>query len=165
LLTRLLLEVIKHTAQAQGEARVVNVSSEASRGGRIDFDDLQGKRKYFGWTAYSQSKLANILFTNELAKRIDGGVTVNALHPGFVATKFGHNNGALMSALMRLTQVFAKTPQQGAETPVVLASSPLVSGKTGGYYIDSRLRTPPSAAENPELAARLWQVSEELTDN
>jgi len=135
LLTQELLGVLKDTAAARGEARVVNVSSAAHRGSRIHFDNLQGEHGYNGWRAYGQSKLANVLFTFELARRMQGsGVTANALHPGFVATGFGHNNGRVLRLFMRLANRFALTPEQGAETSIYLASSPQLRGVTGMLF-------------------------------
>jgi retinol dehydrogenase-12 len=166
LLTNLLLDVLKKTALDQGEARIVNVSSGASMGGKIHFDDLQTEHGYSGWRAYSQSKLANILFTKELARRLDGApVMVNALHPGFVASNFGHNNGPIIGTLLKLSQFFAKTPEEGAETSVYLASSPEVAGESGGYYAESKPVKPPEAANDPDTAAHLWEVSEKLVQS
>lgn len=163
LLTNLLLELLQNTAGAHGEARVVNVSSNASQGGKIDFTNLQGDKGYNSWAAYAQSKLANILFTFELARRLDGSlVTTNALHPGFVATNFGHNNGVLFKLGIKITQLFGRTPEQGAETPVYLASSPDVKGKSGGYYVDCQPAKAPAVAQDRSLAERLWQVSAEM---
>jgi retinol dehydrogenase 12 len=163
LLTNLLLDVLKKTAREKGEARIVNVSSGASMGGHINFDDLQNEHGYSGWRAYSQSKLATILFTKELARRLDGApVTVNALHPGFVASNFGHNNGPVIGTILKLSQFLAKKPAEGAETSVYLASSSEVAGKTGGYYAESEPAKPPEAANDPATAAHLWEVSERL---
>lgn len=163
LLTILLLDRLKETAAAQGEARVVNVSSGAHRGGRINFDDLQGKQRYSGWPAYAQSKLANLLFTFELARRLGGsGVTANALHPGFVATNFALNNGLLARLVLPIIHRFALTPAEGARTVVYLASSPEVRGVSGEYFEDCRPVRAASAAYDLETARRLWQVSEAM---
>ena len=161
LLTTLLLDLLK----ASAPSRIINVSSNAARGGRINFDDLEGRRGYSGFGAYSQSKLANILFTFELARRLQGtGVTVNALHPGFVATNFGHNNGGLMTTGIRLVQRFAALkPDQGAATQIYLASSPEVEGVTGQYFTKSRPAKAPAAAYDEADARRLWEVSERMT--
>lgn len=163
LLTNLLLDCLLQTARQQGEARVINVSSDASQGGKINFADLNYTKGYFGWSAYAQSKLANILFTFELHRRlVDNGVTANALHPGFVATNFAHNNGGLVRMAIRLTQRLGRSVEQGAETPVYLASSPEIKGKSGGYYIDCQPAKAPALAYDRVLAERLWQVSAEM---
>jgi retinol dehydrogenase-12 len=160
LLTTLLLDTLK----AGAPARVVNVSSSAHRDARINFDDLQGERRYSGWRAYSQSKLANLLFTYELARRLEGtGVTVNALHPGFVATRFGRNNRGLFALLIRLGQIAALSPEQGAETIVYLASSPDVEGVTGAYFVKKRPVDSSRTSYDRDAARRLWQMSTELT--
>lgn len=161
LLTLGLLDILK----ASAPARIVNVSSGAHFGGRIHFDDLEGRRRYDGFAAYSQSKLANVLFTYELARRLAGaGVTVNALHPGFVATRFGHDNGGLMAAGMRLLQrLLARTPAQGAATSIYLASSPEVTGVTGKYFADEKEQASSPESYDAAAARRLWEVSEEMT--
>ena len=132
LLTNLLLERL----EASAPARIVTVSSGAQSMGRIDFDDLQGERNYQGQRAYNQSKLANVLFTYELARRLAGtGVTANVLHPGVVRTRFGAEDPArLTNLLVPIARLFMKTPEQGAATPVYLASSPEVEGVTGRYF-------------------------------
>jgi NAD(P)-dependent dehydrogenase (short-subunit alcohol dehydrogenase family) len=160
LLTGLLLDRLK----ASAPARVVNVASAAHRRGRIDFDDLQGRRRYSGWAAYSNSKLANLLFTYELARRLDGtGVTANAVHPGLVATRFGTNNGRLARVLRPVFDLFSLSAEEGARTLVYLASSPAVEGVTGKYFIKEREAESSPASHDREAAARLWRVSEELT--
>lgn len=160
LLTHLLLDCLK----AAGSARIVNVSSGAHLGGKINFDDLQLQRGYSSWKAYSQSKLANVLFTYELARKLAGsGITANALHPGFVATNFGRSNGGLFNPLFRLTQVFAITPEAGARTSIYLASSPEVAGVTGKYFDRCRPVRSSPLSYNEETARRLWQVSLQLT--
>jgi NAD(P)-dependent dehydrogenase (short-subunit alcohol dehydrogenase family) len=143
----------------------VNVSSDAHRGGEITFADLEFQRGYNGWKAYAQSKLANVLFTYELARRLgEKRVTVNALHPGFVATRFGYNNGWLVRAGIWLSQRFAgRTPEQGAETSIYLASSPEVQGITGKYFVDRRAIPSSPASNDVEVARQLWQVSEAMT--
>ena len=160
LLTSLLLDLLK----ASAPSRIVNVSSNAAQGGRINFDDLEGRRGYSGFSAYSQSKLANILFTFELARRLQGtGVTVNALHPGFVATNFGHNNAGFMTTGIRLLQrIAALKPDQGAATQIYLASSPEVEGVSGRYFAKSRPAKAPKAAYDEATARRLWEVSERM---
>lgn len=160
LLTDLLLDTLK----ASAPARVVNVSSNAHFGKRIDFEDLQNQRAYNVLDAYGQSKLANILFTYELARRLEGtGVTANALHPGLVRTNIGANNGCLVNLFVRLFFSFGVSPQDGAQTSIFLASSPLVEGLSGQYYIDSRPARSSSASYDLAAAQRLWQASQQLT--
>jgi retinol dehydrogenase 12 len=160
LLTDLLLDPLK----AAGSARIVNVSSEAHRRARLDFSDLQGQRRYSGWRAYARSKLANILFTYELARRLAGtGIVTNALHPGLVATNFGRNNRGIAAALFRVVQLMAISPEEGARTIVHLASSTAVEGVTGGYFIRQRAVRSSRASYDRAAAERLWQVSAELT--
>jgi NAD(P)-dependent dehydrogenase (short-subunit alcohol dehydrogenase family) len=160
LLTGLLLDRLK----ASAPARVVIVSSAAHRRGRIEFDDLQGCRRYSGWAAYSNSKLANLLFTYELARRLDGtGVTANAVHPGLVATRFGTNNGRLARVLRPVFDLFSLSAEEGARTLVYLASSPAVEGVTGKYFIKEREAESSPASHDRDAAERLWRISEELT--
>jgi NAD(P)-dependent dehydrogenase (short-subunit alcohol dehydrogenase family) len=162
LLTRLLLDRIR----ASAPARIVNVASDAHgwAGGRLDFDDLHGRRRYSPMRAYGKSKLANILFTRELARRLAGtGVTANAMHPGFVGSNFARNNGALAALAMSLVRPFARSPEKGAETAVYLCASPDVEGVTGQYFQDLRPKWPKRFAQNDEDARRLWEVSERLT--
>ena len=160
LLTNLLLDVLKKSAPA----RVVHVASRAHVRGTIRFDDLQSKQSYGGWSAYSQSKLANILFSAELSRRLSGtGVTSNCLHPGVVSTGFGKNNRGLMSFLIKLYSSFARTPEKGAETTIFLATSPAVEGISGQYFSDCKAVEPSPEARDPEVAKRLWQVSAQLT--
>jgi NAD(P)-dependent dehydrogenase (short-subunit alcohol dehydrogenase family) len=160
LLTNLLLDRLKQSAPA----RVVNVSSHVQAEGRIDFDDLQGARAYSGQAAYSQSKLANVMFTNELARRLEGtGVTANSLHPGVVRTNFGAEDQAwLFSVLSRLVLPFLKTPTQGAETSIYLASSPEMDGVTGQFFANKKVKTATKVADDPAMRARLWQASADL---
>jgi NAD(P)-dependent dehydrogenase (short-subunit alcohol dehydrogenase family) len=149
---------------ASAPARVVNVASEAHRGAVLDFDDLQMARDYSGWTAYRRSKLCNILFTRELARRLAGtGDTANSLHPGFVATRFGDNNGGVLGLAFALgKRFFAIPPEQGAETTVFLASSPAVAEASGGYYVKCHPATPSPAAQDDAAARRLWEMSAAL---
>jgi NAD(P)-dependent dehydrogenase (short-subunit alcohol dehydrogenase family) len=160
LLTNLLLD----TLQASAPSRVVNVASESHRNAQIDFDDLQGERKYRGMGAYGQSKLAVVLFTYELARRVEPAqVTVNALHPGFVATNIGQNNGWLFKLLKPALKWVAVSPEEGAQTSIYLASSPEVAGMTGKYF-EKKTAVPSSTASYDESTAlRLWQVSAEMT--
>jgi NAD(P)-dependent dehydrogenase (short-subunit alcohol dehydrogenase family) len=162
LLTGLLLDRLK----ASAPARVITTSSGAHTGARIPFDLLEGEPPYGagGFGRYGPSKLANILFTTELARRLEGtGVTASCFHPGFVATGFGRNNGALMRFGITLARPFARTPEKGAETLVWLADSPDIGGETGGYYVDRHRATPSAAAQDAEAARRLWEVSEKQT--
>ena len=139
LLTNLLLDRLR----ASAPARVVTVSSGAQSMGRIDFDDLQGERDYSGQRAYNQSKLANVMFTYELARRLEGsGVTANALHPGVVRTAFGREDSSgWMRVMLPLARPFMKSPARGAETSVYLASSPEVADVSGRYFANSRPRS------------------------
>jgi len=163
LLTNLLLDTIK----ASAPARIVNVSSRAHLRAEMDFDDLNSKGKYSGMTAYSRSKLANVLFTYELARRLEGtGVTANCLHPGVVRTGFGKNNTGLVKVAFNIFQFVGRpwllSPEKGAATSIYLASSPEVEGVTGKYFADGR-ETPSSPASRDEAAQRrLWEVSEEM---
>ncbi len=160
LLTALLLDRLK----ASAPARIVNVASEAHRNAALDFGDLQTERNYSGWLAYRRSKLANILFTSELAQRLSGsGVTSNCLHPGFVATSFGDNNGGPFRLAVGLAKRFmAISQQQGGETLVYAASAPEIAGLSGVYFDKNRPREPSAAAQNAEAAARLWNASGQL---
>ncbi len=168
LLTNLLLDLLK----ASAPARIVNVSSRSHMGATIDFDDPHKENGYRGLSAYGQSKLANVLFTRELARRLQGtGVTANSLHPGLVRTGFGRNNGGAIGALIRVFQArvlqivpipFILTPEQGAETSIYLASSPDVESVTGKYFVRKEPVPSSESSSDPALAARLWQLSEEL---
>lgn len=150
--------------RASTPARVVTVSSDVHRRGRIWFDDIHLEQKYRPMKAYAQSKLANVLFARHLAKRLEGsGVTSNAVHPGAVATGFGRNNTDLLSWLVRVGARFLRTPEQGARTPIWLASEDDLQAATGGYYVDEKLRAPSRLAQDDEMAARLWDLSAELT--
>jgi NAD(P)-dependent dehydrogenase (short-subunit alcohol dehydrogenase family) len=156
-----LTALLRDKLVASSPARIVNVASEAHRGARLDFGDLQSKRNYSGMRAYSRSKLCNILFTRELARRLSGtGVTANCLHPGFVHSRFGNNNPGLVGIGTRIVkQLFAISPERGAETPVYLASSTKVEGKTGGYYDRCALKSPSPEAQDDAAARRLWDES------
>jgi NAD(P)-dependent dehydrogenase (short-subunit alcohol dehydrogenase family) len=144
-------------------ARVVSTASDAHKGNRLNFDDLQSEKSYSSFSVYGRSKLMNILFTRQLAKRLEGtGITANCLHPGFVATRFGDQSGGLMSGLIGFAKNFALTPEQGAQTIIYLASSPDVEGKNGGYYVKSKLATPTREAQNDADAKRLWDISAKI---
>ena len=162
LLTNLLLDMIK----ASAPARIVNVSSMAHQQGQIDFADLQNQKSYQGFQVYSQSKLANLLFTYELARRLEGsGVTVNALHPGFVASNFAKNNGFIARLAMNLAKLLriAQTTDKGAETSIYLASSPEAALVSGKYFDEKKAIRSSHASYNEADARQLWQVSEQLT--
>jgi len=160
-LTNLLFDLLK----ASAPARIVNVSSGAHPMGRLDFNNLNARGIYFGWTAYANSKLMNILFTRELAKRLEGTrVTANVLHPGFVATNFGHTGKGLWNTFVKLSQIGALTPQQGALTSIYLASSPEVAGVSGAYFNYSKIVQPSRAARDDEDALRLWDLSQKLIE-
>jgi len=160
LLTNLLLERLKESEPA----RVVTVSSGAQAMGRMDFADLQAERSYSGQRAYNQSKLANVLFTHGLASRLAGtGVTANALHPGVVATAFGAEDpGSMQAFLTPLVQRWMKSPQQGAETSVHLASAPQLENVTGRYFANSKPKRSSKRSYSQADADRLWQVSMDL---
>lgn len=159
LLTHLLLDVLK----ASAPARIINVACDAHRGGKINFDDIQREKNYSGFAAYSQSKLCNILFTYELARRLDGtGVTVNTLHPGFVASDFGKNNGALMRLALKLLSPVAKSTNDGASTSIYLASSREVEGISGKYFVDAREVASDPLSYDQAVAEKLWNLSLEM---
>ena len=169
LLTHLLLDNLKETAQAQGAARIVNVSSSAHTGARhglrLDRPGDASAFSLFGAGAYGESKLANILFTYELARRLEGtGVSVNAVHPGLVATGFGGEHKGLIGFLMRILQrLVAKTPQQGAETLVYLAASPDIKGVSGKYWRDKKQVSSSKISYDQEQQERLWEFSAKIT--
>jgi NAD(P)-dependent dehydrogenase (short-subunit alcohol dehydrogenase family) len=163
LLTQQLLDRIR----ASAPARVINVSSHAHKQARkgLDFDDLQSERSYKSFAVYGKSKLANIYFTHELSRRLDGTeVTVNALHPGFVASRFGRDgDGGLLGEIgMTLGRPFAISPEKGAQTSVWLASEPEGAATTGGYFYKCAPAQPSRVAQDSEAARRLWAASEEL---
>jgi NAD(P)-dependent dehydrogenase (short-subunit alcohol dehydrogenase family) len=160
LLTTLLLDRMQDSAPA----RIITTASAAHYRAVMPFDDLQAERAYGarGFRRYGETKLANILFTRELARRLEGTrVTANCFHPGFVGTGFNHNNGALMRLGMFVARLAARSPEKGAETLVWLADSADVSGVSGGYFMDMRERRPSHAARDAEAGQRLWDVSEQ----
>ena len=161
----LLTHLLRPLLEASAPARVVTVSSGAQAMGRIDFDDLQGERGYRGQRAYNQSKLANVLFTYELARRLEGtGVTANVLHPGVVRTRFGQeDSSALFRVMLPLVRPFMLTPERGAETSVFLAASPEGEGVTGTYFVKKQAQRSSRASYDPQAARRLWDISAELT--
>jgi NAD(P)-dependent dehydrogenase (short-subunit alcohol dehydrogenase family) len=161
-LASLLLDRLRESAPA----RVVVVSSHAHKMARrgLDFDDLQSSRRYRAFDVYSRSKLANVYFTKELARRLAGsGVTVNAVHPGYVASSFARDGDLYLEPLVKLgAKLFAISPEAGARTSVYLASSDEVEGETAGYYYKCRPASVSKAARDDIAARRLWDVSEEL---
>ncbi len=161
LLTTLLLDLLQESAPA----RVVNVTSGAHSTGRVGFEDLQGERGYRGQAAYNQSKLANVLFTYELARRLDGtGVTANCVHPGVVRTNFARQNQPVAWRLViSIVAPFMRSLEKGAETVVYLSSDPEVETVTGKYFHDLKPKRSSKLSYDPDVAARLWKVSEELT--
>lgn len=164
LLTLLLLDTLK----AGAPARIINVASDAHRAGRLDFDNLQGERRYNGWRAYANSKVAMIAFTYELARRLGppehSGIAANAMHPGFVATNLYGRFGFLSKVIAPLLKLFARSPEKGAETIIYLATAREGAITTGQYFVDERA-TPSSPATYDETAARrLWDLSLALTD-
>jgi retinol dehydrogenase 14 len=160
LLTTLLLERLK----ASAPARIVTVASGAHTAGRLDFDDLQGEQKYSGQHAYNASKLANVMFTYELARRLHGsGVTATVLHPGVVRTAFGaEDQAAFFTILSPLIRPLLKTTAQGAATSIYLASSAQVEGVTGGYYSNSKPKKSSRSSYDSTAARHLWEVSTDL---
>ena len=160
LLTNLLLDTLKISAPA----RIVNISSNSHRGKRLDFDDLEIKRGYNAGKAYGRSKLCNLYFTYELAQRLEGtGVTVNAMHPGFVATNMAANNGPLVRFFLPFIHRNSLTPEQGASTAVYLASSPEIEGVTGKYFVRSQEVPSDLVSYDKSAAKSLWQISEMMT--
>jgi NAD(P)-dependent dehydrogenase (short-subunit alcohol dehydrogenase family) len=159
LLTNLLLDVLRTSAPA----RVVSVASGAHMQGRLDLDDLQHERSYSAFGAYAASKLANIAWSAELARRLAGtGVTANTMHPGAVATRWGDSGSAFFRLLLKVGRPFLRNPQKGAETVIHLATSPDVEGVTGKYFFNRRPVTPSRQARDPETGRRLWEASERL---
>src|SRR2546426_12523626 len=156
LLTHLLLDLLIKSAPS----RIINVSSSAHSGGTIHFDDLQGEQRYGGFGSDGQSEVAQGPFTPELAQRLAGtGVTVNACHPGVIRTNLGMGG---TSAVVRFVRMFFKGPEKGAETPIYLSISPEVEGVTGKYFANKHVREPSRAAQDPDVARRLFDVSAEL---
>ena len=161
LLTGLLLKILTR----EPAARIINVSSMAHRGRQINFDDPQGEENYSGWRAYQASKLANILFTHHLAEKLaDRGVSVNCLHPGFVASKFANNNGGWLKWMMIIgQQLIAINEEKGARTSAYLATSPEVAGVSGKYFVKNRVAQSAALSYDREAQESLWRLSEELT--
>jgi NAD(P)-dependent dehydrogenase (short-subunit alcohol dehydrogenase family) len=162
LLTTLLLDRLRQNPPA----RVITTTSDAHKAKTIPFDDLPAERSYArrGDRRYGETKLANILFTTELARRLEGsGVTANCYHPGLVASGFNRNNGMLMRLVMVGLRPFSRSPEKGADTLVWLADAPEVAGESGGYFVDRQRVAPSPEAQDMEAARRLWEVSEEQT--
>ncbi len=169
-LTNLLLPALK----AAPGARIVNVASRAHQGVNLHFDDLQHEKRYVGWLAYKRSKLANLLFTYELARRLaddngangdnGAGPTVNALHPGFVATNIGVRHGFIPGLLWRAVSLAAIDVERGAETSVYLASSPDVKELTGRYFVECQPRPSSTVSYDRDAARRLWEISARMTE-
>ncbi|MGB3810883.1 MAG: SDR family oxidoreductase [Parvibaculum sp.] len=159
-----LTDALRGSLAASGAARVVSTASDAHRGAKLDFDDLQSAQAYSGFKVYGRSKLCNILWTRELARRWAGsGITANCLHPGFVATRFGDQSGGMLQPLFSVAKLFAISPEKGAETIVYLASSPEVEGVSGGYFYKCRPATPTREAQDDASAKRLWGETARLT--
>jgi NAD(P)-dependent dehydrogenase (short-subunit alcohol dehydrogenase family) len=160
LLTNLLLPLLKKSAPA----RIVNTASVAHIFGHINFKDIMAEKKYAEFTAYAQSKLANVLFSAELSKKLAGThVTSNSLHPGVVGTHFAAAGGTFLKIFYSLFKLFMKTPAEGAKTTIYLASSPEAEGVTGKYFSNCKAITPSKEARDASVAKRLWELSEKLT--
>lgn len=159
-LTNLLLDILKDTAPA----RIVNVASDAHKIGPLDFNNLQSEQRFNPLLTYGRSKLMNVMFTYELARRMgDSGVTANVLHPGVVRSGFGHNNGRMMSLMMRVFQLSAISVEKGAQTSIYLASSPDVANITGQYFEKNKPVLSSKDSYDQDAWKRLWEVSEEIT--
>ncbi|MBV8444056.1 MAG: SDR family oxidoreductase [Hyphomicrobiales bacterium] len=158
-----LTQALRQNLIASAPARIVSTSSAAHQGMSLNFDDLESARGYSGLKVYGRSKLANILFTRELARRLAGtGVTANCLHPGVVATRFGDESGGLAGWLFPLARTFFISPEKGADTLVYLASSPDLASVTGQYFVKRKAVQPSAAARDDAAAKRLWDASEAL---
>ena len=159
LLTNKLMELLKYSAPA----RIVNVSSDAHYGVDMEFENLNGEQEYKAWKAYQKSKLANVLFTYELLKKVPGNITVNCLHPGFVATNFGHNNGGFFGPVLKIAQrISAIDPEEGAKTSIFLCSAPEVKEASGKYFYKCQLKTSSRESRNMDTGKRLWQISSDI---
>ena len=160
LLTHSLIELLV----SGDSSRIINVASDAHKGNSIHFDDLNREEKYSGFRVYGESKLANIMFTYALDRRMaDKNVTVNAVHPGFVASGFGKNNSLPVRLLMSFFHLFARSSEKGAETSIYLASSLEVSGESGKYYVDKKAKRSSKASYDKEAQEQLWEVSKQMT--
>ena len=159
LLTNKLMELLKSSAPA----RIVNVSSDAHYGIDMEFENLNGEQEYKAWKAYQKSKLANVLFTYELLKKVPADITVNCLHPGFVATNFGHNNGGFFGPVLKIAQrISAIDPEEGAKTSIFLCSAPEVKGVSGKYFYKCQPKTSSRESRNMDTGKRLWQISSDI---
>lgn len=159
LLTNKLMELLKSSAPA----RIVNVSSDAHYGVDMDFENLNGEQEYKAWKAYQKSKLANVLFTYELLKKVPADITVNCLHPGFVATNFGHNIGGFFGPVLKIAQrISAIDPEEGAKTSIFLCSAPEVKGVSGKYFYKCQPNTSSRESRNMDTGKRLWQISSDI---
>ena len=159
LLTNKLMELLKSSAPA----RIVNVSSDAHYGVDMDFENLNGEQEYKAWKAYQKSKLANVLFTYELLKKVPADITVNCLHPGFVATNFGHNIGGFIGPVLKIAQrISAIDPEEGAKTSIFLCSAPEVKGVSGKYFYKCQPKTSSRESRNMDTGKRLWQISSDI---
>ncbi len=157
LLTTLLLDRLK----ASTPSRIITTSSEAHQGADIPFDDLKAEKSYGGFARYKQTKLANVLFTSELARRLEGsGVSAHCFHPGLVASGFNRNNGLLMDLGMTILKPVSRSSEKGAETLVWLTTSAEVAKASGGYYVDMEWVAPSPQAQDVQTATRLWEISE-----
>ena len=160
LLTSLLLPKLTQSAPA----RVVTVTSDAHSAARLDLSDLNLERDWDSWRSYANSKLANILFTRELARRLEGtGVTANCAHPGVVRTGFGRQARPILRLGITIARPFLLSPERGADTIVYLATSPDVADQSGGYYVKRQRREPSAAARDEATARNLWEISQEMT--
>ncbi len=160
----LVTQCLREVLESSGNARVVSVSSRAHRGGRMNWNDIQFTKGYSAFKVYAQSKLANILFTTELARRLSGTrVTANCLHPGVIASGFGHTYGGMTAALWGLARPFLKSNEDGARTTIYLASSAEVEGVTGKYFADCKVTDSTKASKDEADARRLWELSEAMT--
>ena len=153
-------EGLRERLLVSAPARIVSTASAAHQGARLDFDDLQLAKSFGAMKAYGRSKLCNILFTRELARRLRGtGVTANCLHPGFVATRFGDQSGGVISRFVGLAKLLAISPEKGAETIIYLASSPKIAATTGRYFYKCRPIAPSREAHDDRIALLIWECS------
>jgi NAD(P)-dependent dehydrogenase (short-subunit alcohol dehydrogenase family) len=160
-----LTQTLRERLVASAPARVVSTASSAHFGARLDFDDLQCAREYVALRAYRRSKLCNILFTRELARRLEGtGVAANCLHPGFVASRFGDQTSGWNGRLFSFAKRFAISPEQGADTIVYLVSSPDAATASGEYFVKRKVAKPSNAARDAAAARTLWERSEEIAE-